>query len=425
MHFKNRDILAEIKKLSEKTRGRIIVLTGARQVGKSTLAKHLFPNQPYINLDSPLEREVYSKMSTAQWLAEYPCVTIDEVQKSPQIFNEVKACYDRDEKCHFLLLGSSQVLLLKGIQETLAGRAAIRELYPFTLPELMGLPDSKTESLLMGCLSNDDPMDYIEKNMKKDDVLGKMYALSSKWWDYYLKWGGMPSLLQEDWDDNDRFEWLQDYHKTYLQRDLLDLANLEQLEPFVRAQRTAALRTSERVNYSDLARASDISAPTAKKFLRYLEVSYQVILLPAWHRNSEKRLSKMPKLHFLDPGICRSIRQKRGDVSGHELETALVSEVYKQIKNARIPIDLYHIRSSDGREVDLLLEREDGYIAIECKQTIKTSKKDSRHLRGLHEVLDKPLLLSIVVSNDIDLRVEKFAEEKVIYCSFSRLLGLV
>jgi predicted AAA+ superfamily ATPase len=107
------------------------------------------------------------------------------------------------------------------------------------------------------------------------------------------------------------------------------------------------------------------------------------------------------------------------------LETALVSEVYKQIKNSSLPIDLYHIRSNDGREVDLLLEREDGFIAIECRQTIKASKKDSRHLRGLHEVLDKPLLLSIVVSNDIDLRVEKFAEEKVIYCSFSRLLGLV
>lgn len=398
------------------------MLTGARQVGKSTLAKKLLPSNPYINLDSPLEREVYNKMMPSQWIAEYPRVTIDEVQKSPQIFDTIKACYDSTETCRFLLLGSSQVLLLKGVQETLAGRAAIRELYPFSVPEIMGNDHAVKSSLLMDCLRVDDPMSFLTENCHKKDVLSSSFAAAVKAWEYYLIWGGMPALLQEDWDDQDRFEWLQDYHKTYLQRDLMDLASLQNLDPFVRAQKVAALRTSETVNFSELAKAADITAPTAKKFLQYLEISYQIITLPSWHRNPGKRLSKMPKLHFLDPGICRAILRKQGEVNGHELESAFVSEVVKQVKNARLNIDFHHLRSSDGREIDLLLEREDGYFAFECKQKAKAARKDARHLRGLQQVLDKPLLASFVVSNDMDLRMETDGDLNVLYCPFPTLL---
>jgi predicted AAA+ superfamily ATPase len=131
----------------------------------------------------------------------------------------------------------------------------------------------------------------------------------------------------------------------------------------------------------------------------------------------------MPKLHFLDPGICRAIRRKQGDVNGHELESAFIAEVYKQVKNSRLPLELHHLRSSDGREVDLLIEREDGYFAFECKQTAKSSKKDARHLRGLQEILDKPLLGSMVISNDRNVRIEGTDHEKVSHCPFPLLLS--
>ena len=110
----------------------------------------------------------------------------------------------------------------------------------------------------------------------------------------------MPAIAGPDWSLEDGRDWLKDYRKTYLERDLLDLARLDRLEPFARAQKAAALRSSQPVNFADLARLSDVSAPTAKQFMRYLEMSYQVFWLPAWSRNLEKRLSKRPKLHFVD-----------------------------------------------------------------------------------------------------------------------------
>jgi predicted AAA+ superfamily ATPase len=122
---------------------------------------------------------------------------------------------------------------------------------------------------------------------------------------------------------------------------------------------------------------------------------------------------KLPKIHFIAPGIRRSILQKRGDIDGAEFESAVISEVYKQCKNAGIHAPLYHLRTSDGREIDLLIERDDGYIAIECKQGDKTQKKDAKHLKTLNEILDKPILLSLVVSNDLEIK--KLSDTPVVW----------
>mgnify|MGYP001034115232 CR=1 FL=1 len=138
--------------------------------------------------------------------------------------------------------------------------------------------------------------DEIMQALAPDFLLKDAYAEASKNWDTLEQFGGMPALHQSQWSDTDRYEWLEDYSVAYLQRDLQDLAKLDRLEPFVRAQKIAALRTAEPVNYSALARAADISPPTAKNFIHYLEISYQVKMIPAWTRNHEKRLSKMPKV---------------------------------------------------------------------------------------------------------------------------------
>jgi predicted AAA+ superfamily ATPase len=419
MPLYSRTIENEIQALSKKSRGRILAITGARQVGKSTLAKKCRGDYQYINLDSPVERSVYTAMLPEQWLLEFPRTIVDEVQKCPAIFETLKACYDQNQDCRYLLLGSSQVLLLR---ETLAGRVAIRELYPFTIPELIGESENTTGSLLIHLLKEQDASLFLKKELKASYINSSQYANAAKQWAYFCKWGGMPALLAEDWNNDDRFEWLLDYQKTYLQRDLADLANLQNLDAFIRAQKFAALRTANTINYSDLANMSDITSPTAKKFIHYLEVSYQAILLPSWHKNKEKRLSKMPKLHFLDPGICRAILQKRGEVTGSELESAMVSEIYKQLKNARLQVELFHLRTSDGREIDLLLELEHGYVAIECKQSSKATAKDARHLKELGALLDKPLLTSIVVSHDLHVRQDPKIEN-LFYIPFPYLLG--
>lgn len=235
---------------------------------------------------------------------------------------------------------------------------------------------------------------------RPEAALGERAGRTRQAWSDMLRWGGMPVLTHGGWTVPDRFEWLEDYQTTYLQRDLSDLVRLDRLEPFVRAQRAAALRTAQTINFSALARTAGASPPTARQFLRYLEISYQVLLLPGWFRNTNKRLVKQPKLHFLDVGVRRAILRKRGDVDGAEFESAIVAEVVKQLRTTRAPVDLHHLRTQDGREVDLLIEREDGFIALERRLTPRASAPDARHLRDLEAVLDKPLLLGLVVSQD-------------------------
>ena len=390
-----RQIQQDIQGVHRRERGRLLVLTGARQVGKSTLASMAFPDYPVINLDSPVERAAYEQLGPEEWVARYPCAIIDEAQKLPAVIETVKACYDRATGVRYVLLGSSQILLLEKVRESLAGRAALRALFPFTLPELLAATGA---SRLVEILSADDPVRALDQLCPATYRITAAYAQAKTRWEYFLHWGGMPRL--REWDDEDRFAWLQDYQAMYLQRDLGDLAQLRRLEPFVRAQQAAALRSGQVINFSDLARLSDVSPATARQFTRYLELSYQIILLPAWYRNAEKRLSKQSKLHFVDPGIRRGILRKRGGIDGAELESAVVAEIYKQCRNAQLPVELYHLRTADRREVDLLIEREDGFIAVEVKQTARISTTDFRHLRGLEDLLDKPLLLGLVASND-------------------------
>ncbi|MHC4872492.1 MAG: ATP-binding protein [Planctomycetota bacterium] len=404
MEYYRRQVEKSLIELHKKSRGRIVVITGARQVGKSTLAAMAFNDYPVIDMDSPVERNLYSQMTPNDWLEQYPEVIVDEVQKLPELFDTIKACYDRNDKVRFILLGSSQLLLQKRVSETLAGRAAIRELFPFTIPELMGSKDLLKQSSLVRLLLEEKVSNTLPELMSKSSVLSPEFSKAKKAWNYYICWGGMPRLLESDWTDEDRYGWLNDYYKTFLQRDLSDIARLENLQPFIKAQKSAALLAAQTVNFSNLARDADIAPPTAKKFIQYLEISYQVILLSPWHRNHGKRLTKMPKLHFIDPGVRRSILQKRGDPDGAEFESAVVSEIYKQCKNAALPVQLYHLRTSDRREVDLLIEREDGYIAIECKMGEHAAGRDARHFKSLDEILDKPLLLSLVVSNDHNVR---------------------
>lgn len=402
MLLKSRLIQNGIIDLHAKDRGRLLVLTGARQTGKSTLAQLAFPDYPVINLDAPVEREAYARMSPEQLMVRFPRAVLDEAQKLPEIFETVKAAYDRSEEVRYVLLGSSQILLMDRVRETLAGRVALRELFPFSLPELMLDQEgvAPAPSALTAALGAGAPGEVLSKLAAPHRSVSEQAARAAIAWEAFGRWGGMPPLHTRGWGDEDRFEWLQDYQATYLQRDLRDLARLSRLEPFVRAQRAAALRTAQTVNFSDLGRFAGVSPPTAREFLRYLEISYQVVLLPGWHRNLEKRLVKQPKLHFLDPGVRRAILRQRGEIGGAEFESAVVAEVLKQIRTARLPLDPFHLRTTDGREVDLVLEREDGYVALECKQAAKVVPSDFRHLRGLGQILDKPLLAGAVVSED-------------------------
>jgi len=401
--MKNRAMKSRLRKRAASRLGRLLVLTGSRQTGKTTLIQRCFPEVPYISLEDPAVRPGFSRMTAAEWVERFPHAILDEVQKAPSLVETVKAAYDQSPDVRYFLLGSSQILLLSRVKESLAGRAAIEELWPLTLPEM-------ATSFWDDRLAPSRLVLWLERACRSDEVLlgqpavDRTYARYSGILEHYLRFGGMPVVHHADLTDDERRSWLRDFQRTYLERDVADLAALRDLEPFVVAQRVLATRTARTVNFSDLARSAGIAPATARRFLRYLELSYQVIRLPPFFRNPEKRLAKMPKVHFVDPGILRTILNRTGDWTGEEFESALVAEIVKQVRNAGMVADLFHLRTYDRREVDLLLELEEGFVGIEIKASRKVSAKDARTLRGLEPLLDKPLLGAVVVSQDLEVR---------------------
>ena len=192
--------------------------------------------------------------------------------------------------------------------------------------------------------------------------------------------------------------WLREYCRTYLERDVADLGRVADLDDFLRLQRVAALRTGGLVNFADIARDADMAPLTAKRYLRYLELSYQTFLLPAFRRPGFPKLAKAPRLHWMDLGIQRTLSGQLEGLTGEQYETAIVAEVKKTLATLRLDADLFHLRTRDGREVDLLIRTARGdFIAIEVKSTQRAAPTHGRHLRGLETILDGPLLASLVV----------------------------
>ena len=395
--MKSRSLKSAILHKSQLFSGRIIVLTGARQTGKTTLAKLTFPNLKYIAVDDPVLLGQYTSLTASQWNEYYPHAILDEVQKVPVLIESIKAVYDQFPDTSYLLTGSSQFLLLNKVRESLAGRCTIFELFPLTIPELM--TEKWDEGIRLSFFQ-----EFLQKGSLPDVLPSFMmdadYAGREKSFQYYITNGSYPALTRASMKDNGRFEWLTDYIRTYLERDVRDLADFRSLEPFIKVQRMTALMTGNLLNYAELAKDAGITANTARRFVNYLEISYQAILLQPWCRNKLKRLVKSPKLHYLDPGVQKAIIQKRGSPTGNEYESAVIAEIYKQVKNMLFLGTFYHLRTVDGREIDLLIETEKGYYAIEVKMAGRVSKVDARHLMGLGLILDKPLLYSFLLSND-------------------------
>ena len=397
--MKNRVLSAEIVKKSSSRFGRIIVVTGARQTGKTTLVKRLFPKYSYISIEDPVVTEVYKKLTASQWNSLYPEAILDEVQKEPRLVESIKAVYDQFPDTKYILLGSSQILLLKKIRESLAGRCQIIEMFPLILPELLtkNWETVIQPSYFQNLISN-------KPNVLTPFILDKKYSEKKVAFDTYLQFGSYPAISDPSLTDDEKKDWLKNYVRTYLERDIRDLAELRNLEPFVKVQKLLALNTAQLTNYSKIAVEASISSKTVQRFLEYMSISYQTLVLQPWSRNPMKRLVKSPKVHYLDVGVMRAILQKNDALNGHEFESAIISEIYKQARATNSELSFYHLRTSDGREVDLLIETEQGYIAIEIKMSETVRSVDAKHMVGLDEILDKPVLHRFVISNDLSAR---------------------
>ena len=397
--MKNRTLSETILKKSSSHFGRIIVVTGARQTGKTTLVRRIFPNYPYISIEDPVVVEEYKKLTASQWSSLYPKAILDEVQKEPQLVESIKSVYDQFPKPKYILLGSSQILLLKKIRESLAGRCQIVEMYPLTLPEM--LTDSWESEIQPS---------YFQNLISNNPIALTPFLLDSKHpkkkqvFDTYLQFGGYPAISDTSIPNEEKKDWLKNYVRTYLERDIRDLAELRHLEPFAKVQKLLAINTAQLTNFSKIAVEAGVSSKTVQRFLEYMSISYQTLVLQPWSKNPNKRLTKSPKVHYLDVGVMRAVLQKNDAINGHEFESAIVSEIYKQAKVTNEELSFFHLRTTDGREVDLLIETEQGYIAIEIKMSETVRSVDAKHLKNLDEILDKPVLHKFVISNDLNTR---------------------
>lgn len=367
------------KLLPDSSKNRIVLLTGARQTGKTTLAKLFYPDLKYINLDAPENRELVREIPTANWYRDVGNAIIDEAQKEPIVFEKIKYAFDDGKISFEVILGSSQILLLKKIRESLAGRVSIYDLWSLMMSEIYyDSKSTKIQKPAFDQLFTDIPIQQIFSNMP-GVLFDKERVAKKDVENYLLKWGGMPALLPLT--NEERIKWLRDYEYTYLERDLGDLARLDDLMPFRKLQKLSALRSGQLLNYSEIARDSTLSVDTARRYLEYLTISYQVILLQPYYKNITSSVVKTPKLYWLDVGLLRTLSGFWGDISGPLYETMIVGEMIKWIRTLQKNAEIYFYRTRSGLETDIILKTQYGIIGIEIKSREKIVSSDITTLK--------------------------------------------
>lgn len=383
------------KLLPESTNRRLVVLTGARQTGKTTLSKYKYPGLNYINLDSPENRENLKNLLSANWANTVGPAVLDESQKEPVVFEKVKYAFDEGSLLFTVLTGSSQIMLLKKIRESLAGRAFFYELWPLMQCEI-NLPRDAAKihkPLIHNILTSKNLSSILSEIPHL--LLDKQDAEYKSAEDYMLQWGGMPALLTLS--VSDRWQWLKNYGYTYLERDLSDLARIDDLSPFRKFQKLSALRSGMLLNYSELARDTGISVDTARRYLEYLRLSYQTFLIQPYYKNLTSSVVKTPKLYWTDIGVLRQLTGFKGELTGELYETMVVSEIVKWIKTCQVDSEIYYYRTRSGMELDIMMETEKGILGIEIKSRSEIARKDYRIMKDIASKLGNKWQGGIVV----------------------------
>lgn len=359
----HREIENKIKEISKNFK--VILVTGARQVGKSTVLKECDKKRGYVTLDDIDAREL-AKNDPKLFLQRYtPPVIIDEIQYAPELLSYIKILVDNsDEKGQYWLTGSQQFSMMKNVSESLAGRVGILELRGFSLREL-----EKKNSYRPFLPSSE----YIEQNRK----IAKPYTLNEL---YEIIWRGSYPEINVN-KSMPRDIYYGSYLQTYLERDIRNLSEISDEMSFVKFIRVAAARTGQMLNYADIAAEVGITQPTAKKWLSILVSSGIVFLLQPYYNNVNKRLVKTPKLYFADTGLCSYLTGwstpdvlEKGAMSGSIFETFIVNEIIKSYKNNGIEPNIYYYRDKDKKEIDVIIEKDGMLYPIEIKKTASPDK---------------------------------------------------
>lgn len=356
----------------------VLMITGPRQVGKTTLLESLADqDRGYVSLDD-LEARSLAQQDPGLFIQTYPPpVIIDEVQYAPSLFSAIKMAVHREKKNGlYWLTGSQKFHLMKGVTESLAGRVALIDLLGLSQAELDGRVDQAA------FLPTSEWIQAARHRVKEPLSLE---ALFTRIWK-----GSFPKLYQEPTISHERF--YQSYVATYIQRDVKDIVQISDDMVFARFLRAVAARTATLLNYADLARDVGIDQKTAKAWLSVLETAGLIYLLHPYHNNVTKRLLKAPKLYFLDTGLCAHLTKwltpaslEAGALSGAMLETYVFGEILKSYwHNGHMP-SFYYYRDTDQREIDLLIETGEALYPVEIKKTGTPSHTASKHFHVLEK----------------------------------------
>lgn len=366
----------------------VVLITGARQTGKTTLARAIAEKggARYFTLDDAATLALAAGDPTGFVRNLSGPVVLDEVQKAPDLFPAIKTAVDRDRRPgRFLLTGSANVMTLPRLSESLAGRMEVLPLYPFSAGELAGRREGFLKRLFDGTIGDTDVAPA------EEDVPSRLAR------------GGYPEAVGRK-TEHRRAAWFASYVSAILQREVRDLTRVEALHALPNLLRLLAARTSGLLNLADVSRDSGLPHTTLTRHLALFEAVFLVHRLPAWSRNPGQRLVKAPKLHLVDTGLvchlvganARRLAEDRGWL-GRVLETFVVGEIRKQVSWSDPLATLSHFRATSGSEVDVVIEKADGAAAfVEVKASATVAASDFAALRGLRDRIGERFASGIV-----------------------------
>ncbi len=379
MQYLKREL--ERKFLKMNTHFKAILVTGARQVGKTTMLRHLAEgsDRTYVTLDNRMARDLAKSDPVLFFQVYKPPILIDEIQKAPELFEQIKImCDASEEKGLFWITGSQQYAMMKQVRETLAGRIGILNLYSLSQREKQGiLFEDDLDLSLQGLVKR-------QLSFPKNNIVNIFHHIWT---------GGMPDVQNVDSEIRD--EYFNSYVETYLMRDAVEVGGVTDTVKFSKFLSACAALVSQQVNYSTLAEAADISEPTAKTWLHVLQGLGIVYLLKPYENNELKRLVKMPKLYFCDTALCAYLSMwmspetlMNGAASGHYYENYVVMEFVKTYAYAKSKANLFYYRDSNAKEIDIFIEENDTIHPIEIKKSASPDRRETKK----YAVIDKTSL---------------------------------
>jgi predicted AAA+ superfamily ATPase len=352
-----------------------IIVTGPRQVGKTTMLRHISAaDRRYVSLDEPAARDLALR-EPELFLAKYaPPVLIDEIQYAPQLLPLIKLAVDGSgSKGGYWLTGSQVFQMMRGVRESLAGRAAVVQLLGLSERERAGRESAPFDVAAFSAFEEGTPAG----GMSPRDLYERIFR------------GSMPALYA---GVTDRDALYNGYVATYIERDIRELTQVADEMKFYRFLVACAGRTGGMLNYSDLASDADISQPTAKNWLSVLVSTGIVYLLYPYYANALKRAIKTPKLYFTDTGLCAFLTRwdspeslESGAMGGAVFETYAMSEILKSYYFAGVRPPLYYFRDTDRREIDLILERNMTLYPVEIKKSANPGRRAVKHFNVLEK----------------------------------------